>query len=175
MKCKNTFCFNYDPRENNNCLEFLDECIQGCKPYHQYKQYCFDQANKPKFQNKLMILNLTQHKVTQDQLNSGAVDIDPIEQEVLRELLTFDNMPSESLMQKRAYHIATLVKNHYSSYTHAMIGGEPFFMRYLESALRTIDVKPLYAFSKRVVVETVQPDGQAVKTSIFKHEGFVEA
>ena len=35
-------------------------------------------------------------------------------------------------------------------------------------------VKPLYAFSKREVVEEQLPDGSVRKTQVFKHLGFVE-
>ena len=175
MKCYNPFCCNHESDDSNGCLKYIGDAIEDCKAYRCYENYCFEQANNPETEMLPMILNLTQHKVTQDQLSAGVVDMAIDNQKLLQALLTFDDMPDENILRSRAYHIATLVKNHYQNFSHAMIGGAPFFMRYLESALRTVEVKPLYAFSKRITVETVQPDGQTVKTSIFKHEGFVEA
>jgi len=172
MKCNNNFCCNWEAKYENQCKAV--GLVERCETYHRYENYYFEQANNPGKENT-MIINLTQHKATQDQLNAGVVDMAIDNQKLLQTLLTFDNMPNENLLRSRAYHIASLVKNHYEAYTQAIIGGAPFFMRYLESALRTIDVKPLYAFSKRITVETVGPDGQALKTSVFKHEGFLEA
>jgi hypothetical protein len=57
---------------------------------------------------------------------------------------------------------------------HAMIGGFPFLMRFLEKALNQIGVRPLYATSTRIAKEVVNPDGTVTKTSEFKHIGFLE-
>ena len=56
---------------------------------------------------------------------------------------------------------------------YVMIGGAPFFMAALESALRDVGVTPIYAFSKREVVEEPQSDGSVKKTAVFRHAGFV--
>jgi hypothetical protein len=56
--------------------------------------------------------------------------------------------------------------------THAMIGGAPWMMAALESALLDAYITPLYAFSVRESVEIAQPDGSVVKTAVFKHVGF---
>lgn len=55
-----------------------------------------------------------------------------------------------------------------------MIGGAPFLMPVLDKALRNYGHRPIYAFSKRESVEKTNPDGTVVKTSVFKHAGFVE-
>lgn len=55
-----------------------------------------------------------------------------------------------------------------------MIGGAPFFMPFLEVALRKIGVIPFYAFSIRESIDEILPDGKIAKKSVFKHVGFVE-
>lgn len=53
-----------------------------------------------------------------------------------------------------------------------MIGGAPFFMRYLEVALLDQSVEPVYAFTCRETKE-ITVDGGLQKTSVFRHVGFV--
>jgi len=152
MKCNNIFCYHH---EDICCNPFFvdDDDIDACEKRIQYE----NQANQSELENKPIILNLTQHKATQDQLSAGVIDMFPVDQEALKALLTFNDMPTHDIMLKRANQIAKFIKNNFAKFSHAMIGGAPFFMRYLESALRTIDIKPLYAFTKHIVVETVQP------------------
>ena len=109
------------------------------------------------------IANLTQHKASQEQIDSGVVDVDFDE---LSKLLTFDAPPSKVTMVTRATKIARFASS--NGFKAAMIGGAPYFMSTLEKALIDAGIKPVYAFSERVSVEV---DG--VKTSIFKHGGFV--
>jgi len=45
----------------------------------------------------------------------------------------------------------------------------------LERALRSSDLIPLYAFSRRESVEEVADDGTVTKRSVFRHSGFVPA
>lgn len=54
-----------------------------------------------------------------------------------------------------------------------MIGGAPYFMAPLETALEWRGIIPLYAFSKRECHEKRNPDGSVSKTMVFRHEGFV--
>ena len=54
-----------------------------------------------------------------------------------------------------------------------MIGGAPFLMGALESALLDYGITPVYAFSKRESVEEVQKDGSVKKINIFRHAGFI--
>jgi len=54
-----------------------------------------------------------------------------------------------------------------------MIGGAPYFMGALESALLEAGVEPVYAFSRRVSEEMIQPDGSVRKVGVFRHVGFV--
>jgi hypothetical protein len=55
----------------------------------------------------------------------------------------------------------------------AMIGGAPYLMAPLESALRAHGITPVYAFSVRESVDQVQPDGSVRKVAVFRHAGFV--
>lgn len=134
-----------------------------------------------------MIVNLTQHLATPEQRDAGVIDLLPEERARLQDLLTFDEIPSPDEMRRRAASIARLAEQcpnpgcswetladgerHYPPTVRAgeaMIGGAPFFMTYLEDALRRSGVTPLYAFTRRVSVE----EG-GVKKSVFRHEGFV--
>ena len=56
-----------------------------------------------------------------------------------------------------------------------MIGGAPFFMSYLETALKSANIRPLYAFTARDSVDAEQADGSVKKVAVFKHIGFVPA
>jgi len=115
------------------------------------------------------MINLTQHNTSKEQKQAGAVDLPAEDQVKLRELLTFNSLPTRREIIIRATEIALLAKKHNIDDT-AMIGGAPFLMSTLEKELSHIGIESYYAFSKRVVEEQ---DG--VKKSIFKHEGFVTA
>ena len=139
------------------------------------------------------ILNLTQHKTTAEQAGF-VVDLDDAktvylqgQDEVfggdngadfltrystsLNDILTFDEIPSTEEMVKRAEYLTNLAKE--LSFSYVMIGGAPFFMEILANSLRARSITPVYAFSKRVSVDSIQQDGTVVKTSVFKHVGFV--
>ena len=115
------------------------------------------------------IINLTQHPSTPEQ---GADDLQGETLAQLKSLLTFDTPPYAFEIKERAEAIAALVG---PECTHAMIGGDPYLMAWLEAALREVGVQPLYSFSERVSVETTSPSGEVVKTSVFKHTGWVFA
>ena len=117
------------------------------------------------------IVNLTQHVATLDQEDQGVYNLSAERKAVLQGLLTFDQLPNKVEVKQRAAAIAALC----SSTSHAMIGGAPYLMGALENALKKQGVTPLYAFTARVSVETVNLDGTVTKTNVFKHIGFVEA
>jgi hypothetical protein len=127
-----------------------------------------------------MILNLTQHLATPEQAAAGVVDLQGDQLQALKRALTFDTLPTQQEVQDRAFFIVRLAfanalgddMDADPMPTHAMIGGAPFLMSALESALLDECVRPVYAFSVRQSVEAVQPDGSVVKTAIFKHMGF---
>lgn len=117
-----------------------------------------------------MILNLTQHDATPEQLEAGVVEPDSETKAKIRGLLTFDDLPSKEEIDKRAFILANIA----DGYASVMIGGAPYLMGALENALRDNRIVPLYAFSERVSVDQVQEDGTVKKVAIFKHKGFVE-
>ena len=116
------------------------------------------------------ILNLTQHMATQEQYDAGVLE--PENKVRVKDLLTFDTIPSILEMEERAEQLA--YEAMVSKCTNAMIGGAPFFMSNLEYALINKGIKPLYAFSTRVSEEHFTEDGNVVKVNVFKHTGFVE-
>ena len=121
----------------------------------------------------MSIINLTQHKATNDQLNDGVVDLPEHLHTKLVQLITFNDIPQPNEMIKRANAIVELVKEFDDNQDFAMIGGAPFFMSILEETLNDAAIQPLYAFSKRISVEETQLDGTVSKKVVFKHEGFV--
>ena len=116
------------------------------------------------------ILNLTQHPSTREQREQGVFDLEEENLTKLKELLTFENLPSLQKIQERAGEIALLASSY--SPSRAMIGGAPYLMSALERALYAAGIKPIYAFSKRESVERII-GGKVVKTNIFRHIGFV--
>ena len=120
-----------------------------------------------------MIINLTQHPATAEQLAAGVVDPAPEVRGRVVELLTFDAIPDRMEMVRRALQLTRIAQD--AGATTAMIGGAPYFMGLLEKNLSIRGVKPVYAFSKRESVEEVQPDGSVRKVAIFRHVGFVPA
>lgn len=119
----------------------------------------------------MKILNLTQHIATPDQVAAGVVE--PTAKRAVQELLTFEELPTPQQIRGRADELA--MRTAATGYTTAMIGGAPFFMPPLQSALQARGVKVLYAFSKRVSVDEKQADGSNKKTQVFRHAGFVAA
>ena len=115
-----------------------------------------------------MIINLTQHPASSEQIEAGVVDIGGEDRQLLRDLLTFEAIPSPDNIDDRAFELTALAVR--LGATHAMIGGAPYLMSTLEAHLSEQNIQPLYAFTQRVVEEC---DG--VKKSVFKHAGFVSA
>lgn len=134
-----------------------------------------------------MIINLTQHAASPEQLAAGVVDLPDQYADKLRELLTFGEMPLASEVWNRARDIADLVDRYCADeginfdcdrayWPAVMIGGAPFLMGPLETVIQVdLNLEVLYAFSRRESVEEVQPDGSTVKRAVFRHVGFVEA
>jgi hypothetical protein len=118
----------------------------------------------------MSILNLTQHPATIDQIKAGVVDLPTKKFNILRDLLTFDAIPTTGQMQYRAKQIIKLVpKNNH----HVMLGGAPYMMPVLDQMVRESGLIPLYAFSKRESTEKIDSEGKFIKTNVFKHLGFV--
>jgi len=130
-----------------------------------------------------MILNLTQHPATPEQVEQGVVDLEGEYLIALKRALTFDTLPSAKEVTERAEYIAELACHNGLGCddgddplaTAALIGGAPYLMAPLERALWRIGVVPFYAFSQRESVEDTQPDGSVRKVAVFRHVGFVAA
>ena len=134
----------------------------------------------------MIILNLTQHEPTPEQVSAGVVDLECESRDFLIENLTFREMPTRDEIEKSASSIATLARAIMlkiedrkdaviSGKNAVLVGGAPWFMSALENALKERGIKVLYAFSKRESVEEMQVDGSVKKSMIFKHLGFLEA
>jgi len=119
------------------------------------------------------IINLTQHAATPEQIAAGVFDLQGRGLEALKELLTFETLPTTADVATRAEAIAVLSLASEWETMHAMIGGAPFLMGPLAAALAARGTRALFAFSKRESVETVQSDGSVKKTAVFRHAGFV--
>ena len=124
------------------------------------------------------IFNLTMHDATPEQIAAGVVDLQDPERSLVRNLLTFTELPSSEELRERAREIAGIVLgivfNQGSGTPMAMIGGAPFFMNPLENELRMRGIKPVHAFSVRDSVEVSMPDGSVRKTNVLRHMGFVD-
>ncbi len=116
-----------------------------------------------------VILNLTQHAATPEQVEAGVVE--PEEKARVQGLLTFNSIPSLEEIYERAEALADVASRHGA--TQVMIGGAPYLMAPLEWWLIRRNILPLYSFTERVSEEQVQPDGTTRKVSTFRHVGFV--
>lgn len=123
------------------------------------------------------VLNLTQHPATTEQLADGVFDLHPQHQTKLKQLLTFDDLPTAEEVAVDAEAAADLAADvaAVSGCRLVMIGGAPFMMAPLERELKKRGLVPVYAFSRRESVEERLPDGSVRKTAVFRHEGFVAA
>lgn len=119
---------------------------------------------------KNAIINLTQHVATPIQTQAGVFE--PADKELVRSVLTFRSIPTMRSLQERANILANVAV--VSNAKYAMIGGAPYLMAPLESALLDSGITPLYSFTERVSVDTTAPDGTVTKTSVFQHAGWVE-
>jgi len=115
-----------------------------------------------------MIINLTQHAPTQEQIQSGVVDSD---RAAIKAALSFESLPTREEIQARAHALADIAES--AGADCAMIGGAPYLMAPLEAALAWAGIQPFYSFTERVSVEETLPDGSVRKTAVFKHCGWV--
>ncbi len=130
-----------------------------------------------------MIINLTQHQATAEQLAAGVQDLPETERAALVALLTFDSLPDRAEIEARAHDLAELAcfnglagdDGDDPHPAQAMIGGAPYLMAALEAELRARSIAPVYAFSTRESVEQSQADGSVRKVNVFRHAGFVPA
>ena len=127
-----------------------------------------------------MILNLTQHAATPEQLSQGVVDLPADQRAELSRLLTVDDLPSRAEIIDRCEAIAVLSWGESlvtdTPVTRVMIGGAPWMMGQLVKSLQAVGIEEcLAAFSRRESVERTDPStGVVTKTAVFRHIGFVE-
>jgi len=123
-----------------------------------------------------MILNMTQHDATPEQIEAGVVNV-PFRQE-LSVLLTFVELPTKKEIYSRVHKICdiawALTPWRDRVRQSVMIGGAPFLMGPLAETLKARNFSVLFAFSERVSSEKIV-NGQVVKVSEFRHLGFVQA
>lgn len=120
----------------------------------------------------MILINLTQHNLTPDQLQ-GAVEVGTDIRDEVVKLITFSGLPAAGEIKGNASRLAEICRDMHAS--HAVIGGAPYFMGPLEQALRKAGIVPLYAFTERVAVEVTNPEtGEVTKTSKFNFAGWIE-
>ncbi len=118
----------------------------------------------------MKILNLTQHQATPEQIRAGVAEPDDYLKGKIRTALTFLDRPDQENIRKRAEELALIALTEEVKF--AMIGGAPYLMADLETALLKREITPLYSFSKRVVEEVKEGD-TVKKIAVFKHGGFI--
>lgn len=124
----------------------------------------------------MAILNLTQHPASAEQVVAGVMDVPVSARAELLALLTFDDLPSFNAVANRATRLAEFAYRYADdSVIDVMIGGAPFLMAQLETALAHQGLSAVYAFSRRESSEEVQADGSVRKTAVFRHCGFVNS
>lgn len=89
-------------------------------------------------------INLTGTPATAEQLEEGVVDLPEAAATKVSKLATFTRIPQQNLLAARAADIAELAVQ--AGATHAVIGGEPYFVGHLEAALKAQGIQPLYSF-----------------------------
>lgn len=120
----------------------------------------------------MILINLTQHNLTQEQLKDAVEVGTDVRDEVIK-LITFSGLPTAGEIKNNASRLAAICRDMHAS--HAVIGGAPYFMGPLEQALRKAGIVPLYAFTERVAVEVTNPEtGEVTKTSKFNFAGWIE-
>jgi hypothetical protein len=126
-----------------------------------------------------MIINLTQHEATADQIAAGVVDLPEGLRRKAKEYLDFADAPEDWEIEERADRLVFIVHAFCDSLDvdsegmQVMIGGAGFLMGDLEAMLIQDRLEPVYAFSKRTSVDVPQADGSVRKVSEFRHIRFV--
>lgn len=112
----------------------------------------------------MKIINLTQHKASEEQEAEGVFNLPLVSRDILKDLLT---VSKDTDIKENVEKIISLVNRLDYDTPYIMIGGAGFLMHTLIKRLEEEEYLPLYAFSEREVVEE---DG--IKTSVFKHKGW---
>lgn len=149
-----------------------------------------------------MILNLTQHAATPEQIAQGLVDHN--NRAALKTLLTVEERVLtdagwllEDVLDDRVEDLVAIALAYQAEAVDAipddvrgmrrlnavrdalslrvLVGGAPILMERLIPALKREGCIPVHALSARAVEEVPQEDGSMKKTSIFKHIRFMDA
>jgi branched-subunit amino acid permease len=123
----------------------------------------------------MQIVNLTQHKATQDQLDAGVVEPSVGIKSVVVNLLTFVGLPTTKEVVERANGLAQIMKLYDPDFTGEvgfMVGGAPYLMAALTTWAPIYNM--VFAYSERVSEEVHDADGSVRKINVFKHLGFVQ-
>ena len=130
-----------------------------------------------------MIINLTQHAASPEQITQGVTDLHGEQRDALVHLLTFASIPDAEEIRDRAHDIAELAcynglgdPDGDSPMPHqAMIGGALWLMAPLAEELKARNIQPVFAFSVRETEEQTQADGSVRKVAVFRHAGWIPA
>lgn len=127
-----------------------------------------------------MIVNLTQHQSSAEQLAEGVFDLPADVRATVSGLLTFTAPPQAGEVRARARDLALIAAHALrdaplTPLPRAMIGGAGWLMASLELALSEQGIVPVYSFSERVMIEKTMQDGVVRKVADFKHLEFIVA
>jgi len=126
----------------------------------------------PGFNN--LILNLTQHPATKDQVDVGVVNVTDADLPKLKKALTFDEPPTRLELIRRRQTIVGMASKY--NCPSVMLGGAPYLCTELDLSFSLDGYKVLYSFSKRVSIEFKDSTtGEVTKTNVFKHIGWVQS
>jgi len=120
-----------------------------------------------------MILNLTQHNSTPEQIEQ--LVFEPKNKRKVQEFLTFNELPTRRDIFLRSAKLVDIVLEEKKEiqFFDVMIGGALFLMSTLEHDLLNNNFTPVYSFSKRITSEIINRNKEIEKISIFKHIGFI--
>ena len=126
----------------------------------------------------MKILNFTQNTLTREQLDSlvgEGFSLENIETEAegwLKDFLTFTSYPSDEELKFRARALADYARIQEATDVIVDVDGAPYLIGALEKALIENGIKPRYAFTEYVVVETMNQDGSTTETSVIRQSGW---
>lgn len=122
-----------------------------------------------------MLVNMTQHQATPDQLAAGVHDLTAEGRTILSKNMTFSSPPSRETLLSCAEYLIQIIEGEYPNATTVMIGGAPYLMAPLVERLTAHGIAAIYSFTKRESVDVHNADGSVTKNAIFKHVGWVHA
>ena len=148
-----------------------------------------------------MIVNLTQHKATDDQRAAGVADVAdsdglsglltvPAEAIVASEsvLAEFLESAAAEIVSRYVVPVVVVARRDWMRGDHGdteiltgfprprfMVGGMPALMERLIPAIRRAGGEPVYSLSVRESMDAPQPDGSVRKVAVFRHIRFFAA